>query len=379
MTVRAGAAVAAPPPPLRAIFAPRTEGAWLFGRGTDLLVFGGSAALSLLALAFGAATGLLHGDAPDWVWLSMILAVDVAHVWSTSFRVYLDGTEVRRRPLLYLGVPVLCYAVGVTIHALGPDLFWRVLAYVAVFHFVRQQYGWVMLYRKRGGETGALDRWLDTLTIYAATVYPLLWWHANLPRRFVWFVQNDFVHGLAAPVAAVLQPVYWGLLVAFCARQAWLVARGRSPSWGKVLVVLTTWACWWAGIMAFDSDYAFTVTNVLIHGIPYLALTYRYGRARAAQAPSTLVGRLLRGGVVAFVAFVLLAAFVEEALWDRWVWHDRTWLFGRGTDVSALVLTLLVPLLALPQAVHYALDGWIWRVRKNPPLREELAPTAPDG
>jgi hypothetical protein len=360
-------------PPVRAIFASRAEGPWLFGRTTDLAAFGGSAVLSFAALALGAVTGLLHGDAPAWVWLSMILAVDVAHVWSTSFRVYLDGAEVRRRPLLYLGVPVACYAVGVAIHATSADLFWRVLAYVAVFHFVRQQYGWIALYGRRAGEAARLDRALDTVAIYSATVYPLLWWHAHLPRAFVWFVEDDFVRGLATPLAGALLPLYWLVLAAFCARQVWLVATGRTVVWGKVLVVLTTWACWWAGIMAFDSDYAFTVTNVLIHGIPYLVLTYRYGRARAAQASSSGVARVLRGGAVAFVAFVVAAAFLEEALWDRWVWHDRPWLFGPGAEVSATVLTLLVPLLALPQATHYVLDAWIWRVRKNPRLREELS------
>lgn len=376
MTAPAGAAGAhdgpSALPPIGAVFAPRSEGPWLFGRRTDLLAFGGSAALSFVALAVGAATGVLHGDSPEWVWLAMILAVDVAHVWSTAFRVYLDGSEVRRRPLLYLGVPALCYALGVAIHALGPAVFWRVLAYAAVFHFVRQQYGWMVLYRRRAGETGAFDRRLDTLTIYAATLYPLLWWHAHLPREFAWFVQNDFVAGLASPVADVLQPFYWGLLVVFCGRQALLWWKGRAVNWGKILLVLTTWACWWVGIVALDSDYAFTVTNVLIHGIPYLVLTYRYGRARSVQAPQSPLARILRGGVLAFVAFVVIAAFLEEALWDRLVWHDRTWLFGEGGDVGAVLLTLLVPLLALPQLTHYALDGFIWRVRKNPSLGREL-------
>jgi hypothetical protein len=33
------------------------------------------------------------------------------------------------------------------------------------------------------------------------------------------------------------------------------------------------------------------------------------------------------------------------------------------------LLALLVPLLALPQATHYVLDGWIWRRRDHPELR----------
>jgi len=360
-----------------AIFASKDAGPWLFGRGTDLAVFGGSALGAFALLAFGGATGLLDTDAPDWVWVSCILTVDVAHVWSTAFRVYLDPAEVRRRPVLYMGLPALIYVVGALIYALSPAGFWRVLAYVAVYHFVRQQYGWVALYRRRAGETARLDRILDTAAVYAATIWPLIYWHGHLPRRFVWFVPNDFVAGLASDVATFTEPLYWALLAAFVLRQLQRAATGQKVNAGKVLVVTTTWACWWTGIVALDSDYAFTVTNVLIHGVPYLALTYRYGRSRGRAAPDSLLGRMLgrlAPGIVVFALVVIGAAFLEETLWDRWVWHDRAWLFGESDDLGDLALTLLVPLLALPQALHYALDGFIWKVRreKNPALAAEL-------
>ncbi len=361
-------------PPIAAIFAPRDQGPWLFGRNTDLVAFGGSAAASFALLAIGSALGILHAETPPWVWLASVVAFDVAHVWSTAFRVYLDGREVRRRPLLYIGAPIGCYLLGVALYTVSSLTFWRVLAYAATFHFVRQQYGWVVLYRRRADERGSLDRILDTATIYAATIYPLIWWHGHLPRNFYWFLENDFVAGLATPVAQYLAPLYWGLLVAFVLRQVMLAATGRSVNAGKVLIVLTTWACWHVGIMVYDSDYAFTVTNVLIHGVPYMVLTYRYGRARAEQEPSSLIGRILNGGVAAFMAFCVVAAFAEETLWDQYIWHDHEWLFGEGMDLAGWALVLLVPFLALPQAVHYALDGFIWKVRRgNPTLQAELS------
>jgi hypothetical protein len=359
------------------IFAAKAGGPWLFGRAVDLAVFGGSALLAVALVAVGAALGLLDADAPEWVWIGCIVAVDVAHVWSTAFRVYLDPAEVRRRPLVYVGVPLACWGLGIAAYASSPDGFWRVLAYVAVFHFVRQQWGWVALYRRRAGETDRIDRVLDATAIYAATLYPLLWWHGHLPRRFVWFVPNDFVAGVAAGVADALAPLYWAILAVFLARQAELAYKRRPVNAGKVLVVATTWLTWWLGIIALDSDYAFTVTNVLVHGIPYFALTYRYGRARGLATPGSFLARLARpSGVLVFVGFVLACALVEETLWDRYVWHDRPWLFGDGDELSGLALTLLVPLLALPQATHYALDGFVWKVRrreKNPALHDELS------
>lgn len=359
-----------------AVFAAKAEGPWLFGRTLDLVAFGGSALVSLALVAVGASLGILELETPHWVWIGCILVFDVAHVWSTVFRVYLDGEEVRRRPVLYLGLPVACYVLAVMVHAMGSATFWTVLAYLAVFHFVRQQYGWLALYRRRAGERERFERWLDTATIYTATLYPVLFWHAHLPRHFTWFVEGDFITGLAAPVADALLPLYWGLLALFVGRQLYLLAKRRPVNTGKVVLVLSTWACWWVGIMALDSDFAFTVTNVLIHGAPYLVLTYRYGRARGARAPGRLIAKILRGGALAFVAVAAGFAFIEELLWDRYVWHDREWLFGSGVELDGLWLTLLVPLLSVPQLTHYALDAVVWKVRGNPTLAVELAPTA---
>ncbi|OLE97463.1 MAG: hypothetical protein AUG75_08005 [Cyanobacteria bacterium 13_1_20CM_4_61_6] len=68
-----------------------------------------------------------------------------------------------------------------------------------------------------------------------------------------------------------------------------------------------------------------------------------------------------------FLATLWLLAYAEELLWDRGVWHERAWLFGAAWDWSSLKV-FLVPLLALPQATHYVLDGFVWRRRSNPQL-----------
>ena len=345
---------------------------WIFGRAADLTAFGGSALLSVMLVAVGVASGT--EDTPEWVWLTCILAVDVAHVWSTVFRVYLDPKEVQRRRALYLVTPIVCYAGGVLVYlSLGQGGFWRALAYLAVFHFVRQQAGWVTLYRRRGDGEGRVDRWIDTATIYTATVFPLAWWHSRLPRRFHWFVDGDFISGLSAELIQELVPLYWAVLAAFVLRQVQRGLAGRTVNVGKLMVVGTTWLCWWLGIIALNSDFAFTVTNVLIHGIPYLFLTYHYGRRRAHDAPETPLARLLAYGTVGFAATVLALAFCEEWLWDHWIWSERPWLFGEGNPLAHSLVAWVVPLLAVPQLTHYALDGWIWRRAGNPELRRYLA------
>ena len=356
-----------------AALAPGPPGRWLVSRDWDLAVFGGSALVSLVLLAWGAATGALAEATPAWAWVLTVVLVDVAHVWATAYRVYADPEELRRRPGLYYGVPLAVYAAGVLLYSTSPGLFWRTLAYVAVFHFVRQQYGWVALYRRRLGEHSTLDRVLDDAAIYSATLYPVLYWHANLPREFEWFIAGDFIPGLPREAASALLPVHLGIMAAYAARQLWLLSNRRPVSPGKNVVVAITWAAWFGGIVLLDSDYAFTVTNVLVHGIPYLALVWVYGRNRYASA-SLPVSRAFRPQAWAlYLAPLVALAWLEEWGWDRFLWHERPGLFpGAAMSPGPEALALIVPLLALPQATHYVLDGWIWRARGNPRLGERL-------
>jgi hypothetical protein len=336
------------------------EGAWLFSRNVDLAVFGGSAVVALVLLALGVSTGLVERDTPDWTWVPAVLLVDVAHVYSTGVRIYLDPSELRRRPMLYTLIPLGALGGALVLVAFGEQLFWRALAYLAVFHFVRQQYGWVALYRRKAGETDRVGKWIDAATIYAATLYPLAYWHANLPRRFWWFLEGDFVTGISKAVAGALEPAYWTILVVYIGRSLWKWLVLQKPNPGKDLVVATTAACWYLGIVAFNSDYAFTVTNVLIHGVPYIALVYYSGTRRSAAGAFGPVRRIFAFGVVPFLLTLWALAYVEELLWHRFVWWDREWLFGGALDAGPL-RPAIIALLAIPQIVHYVLDGFIWR------------------
>jgi hypothetical protein len=343
---------------------PKSQGKWLFSAPIDLSAFLGSAALSFLALAVGSQFGWLDGeksDTPEWAWIVGVLLFDVAHVWSTIFRVYLDPVELQRRPGLYTFVPVVGLVLGIVLYSSGSTVFWRCLAYIAVFHFVRQQYGWVMLYRARCGERDRLGRWIDSAAIYLATIYPLVYWHANLPRRFWWFLYGDFVH-LPQIAERVLGPIYWSALAIYFSRSFFRAVVLRESNPGKDIVVATTALCWYVGIVAFNSDYAFTVTNVVIHAVPYLVLVYWYGWMRNVESqPSVRHGKT----ILIFLATVWILAFAEELLWDRFIWHERSWLFGLGWRAESWKW-LIVPLLALPQLTHYILDGFIWKRKANP-------------
>lgn len=344
---------------------------WLFGRGVDLTVFAGAALVSV-ALVLAAPWLGAVGDTPLWAWVLLVVCVDVAHVWSTVFRTYLDGEELRRRPALYATAPLGVYVVGVLSHLVSPGLFWRLFAYVALLHFVRQQYGWVALYDRKA-RVSDFERRLDAAAIYAATLGPVLWWHANLPRAFWWFVENDFLSGLPAWAGTVALAVHGLVLAAWVGFQAARVVRGEGLQVGKVLLVLATWVTWFGGIVLAQDDFTFTVMNVVVHGVPYFALLFRYARGRLAEGGYGAFAPLVRAGLPAFLLFLVALALGEEFLWDRLVWHDRPLLFGEsGFALPPDLLALVVPLLALPQATHYLLDAFIWKPSQDPALLARL-------
>ena len=358
----------------------RSPSPWLVSARFDLAAF---VVPVVVALALGAAAGRLadpEGRTPTWAWVALVLLVDVAHVHGTTVRVYLDPAELARRPLLYAAVPLVALAVGVAAYQVSPLAFWRLLAYVAVVHFVRQQIGWLRLYRRRAGESGRLDRALDEATIYAATLYPLLAWHAEIARHgpppFEWFVAGDFVAWVPPRLVEVARPLWALLLASFGARALWSWRRSGRFATGKALLVATTAITWWAGIVLWRNDFAFTATNVLAHGVPYLAVSFVVGeRGPAEVTRRTWLARAVfrRGRFVIYAALLGTFAWVEEWLWDRGVWAERATLFpGPALDAGAL-WPVLVPLLALPQLTHYILDGYLWRLDgSNPGLDEAL-------
>jgi hypothetical protein len=351
----------------RSIVSPAFDAVWFVGPG----------ALSLLVALVLGATG--HADAPLGVvgWIALVLLVDVAHVWATLWRTYLD-TEVRarqRRRLLVL--PALVAWLGFLLHLESPAAFWTVLAYVAIFHFVMQHIGFAAIFGRKRGES-AFDRRLAKVAIWAGTAGPVVWWHANLPRQFAWFTEGDLVTGAPTVLGDVALVVEAAVLLGFVARRIQLGVRGRGDAMVTALVLLPA-ANWTVGIVVFDGDAAFTVTNVLMHGVPYLGLVWvAGGRRNVASAIARARGRGVAAGVAALVVAygggLVALAWIEEALWDRLVWHDHDALFGAPIVVEHPVATAaVVALLTVPQATHYLLDRWIWRAGPdNPRLAEDL-------
>ncbi len=342
---------------------------WLFSPQIDAAVFLGVAVVSSTAAV------LVNGPSSEGdsvlLFVLCVIGIDVAHVWSTLFRTYFDADEVKARPMLYLVMPGVLFAGAIVLHWLSAALFWTLLAYVAAWHFVRQQAGFAALYARRN-QASKWGRRVDIGIVYLVTVCPLLHWHTHLPKAFWWLKENDFIFKLPPAWGPWILGIELGGLLLYGTvhfRALCLEPSRQAPK----LMFLAATTLSWSGIYWAQSDAAFTLTNVPLHGIAYFVLLFRYARARSTEPGYPWAKWLLRAGAFGFVGFLVTVAFCEEWLWDALVWHDHAFLFRDfHLRPSETALHWLVPLLALPQSVHYVLDGFVWKLKTNPSLKSRL-------
>jgi hypothetical protein len=366
---------------------------------------------------------LRGGIMPLWAFIGLIVLFDVSHVWVTAYRAYTDKPEFLRRRFLYTATPVGAFFFSFLFHWHSPVLYWTLLAYVAVFHFVKQPYGFIALYKARRGaaEQSRFDYHLDRWTTWCAGLGPVLMWHASPKRVFDWFnATESFLFRLPPAMLPLIVALYVTTAVVYVCRQLYrFVRENRYFNWGKNLVMLECWVTWQLGVMSQNTAVSAACLN-LFHGLPFIMLSWHYCRNKwgppdGGGGPAGPGGDRLRKGhtkraVVSgpvdfeetqypapardfferfmrfvshpkhFVWFVLLAfipALVEELLWDAHVWHQ--YLPGEERFDPAAMGTakasFWVALLSVPQVSHYFLDCFMWKFDdSNPGLAHYMRP-----
>ena len=309
-----------------------------------------------------------HQEVTTGWWLLLVLLIDVSHVYSTLFRFYWEKSTFQKYKRLLVIIPVAAFVVALSLHLTDSFLFWRVLAYVALYHFIRQQYGFLRLYSRKQNQ-GKVEKLIDSLAIYAGTVYPVFYWHVNLTGTLSWFVPNDFVR-LDLEWLNVPSLIVYVLIIAAYVVKEIFVSRVSGFNVPKNAIVAGTFLSWYVGIVMFHGDLAFTLLNVVAHGIPYMGLVWLYGEKKGGL----MFSKGLKG-VLIFVGVIALLAYLEESIWDGMIWKDHIELFPFMTSFEMLqdpvVVSVVVALLVLPQITHYVLDGFIWRFSKDSSARIE--------
>lgn len=324
----------------------------------------------ILLLLFPHVFAQFNVSVPVAAWVVLILCIDVSHVYSTLFRTYFDKEALKQNGDTLLLIPFAGLVAGIIAYQISSILFWRLLAYTAVFHFIRQQYGFLKLYLNK---TNAPEwsRTFDVIGVYAFTGLPILIWHFTGPKNFNWFVENDFLYLPNTLLKNSFTALFYALALAYFAKEVWLFVKHREFSLPKTLFLTGTGLSWFVGIVWLNGDLSFTFLNVVSHGIPYMALVWHYGNKNYLKKPGYhwLKKFFTPLGVLGMLVVLLIFGYIEEGLWDGLFWHEHRQIFTLFTELPSLTDSIwagiLIPLLTLPQLTHYVLDGFIWKIGQN--------------
>ena len=337
---------------------------WIHKPATDSL-FLLSPPFAILAVVFFCQGWLreLEENYSFYTWLFFVVFIDVAHVYATLFKTYLVPDAFRERKRLLIVLPVICFIIGMVLFMLGSKVFWVTLAYVAVFHFIRQQYGFMRLYARKEPKT-RFSVITDNLAIYAATVYPMAYWFMSPPRQFNWFMKDEFFTYQNETLLTAFGYSYYAILGLYVAKTAYNFFRTGYFNIPKNAIIAGTVLSWYFGIVYFNNDLIFTMLNIVSHGIPYMGLVYLREIQQGEYKEQGILKYLVSfRGLFIYVGILIALAFSEEYLWEVMVWNEQ-FSFGENGLFETWHF-LLVPLLVVPQFTHYVLDGFIWKSNKK--------------
>ena len=327
--------------------------------------------ISILVLFFR--NDFIGQDFSPIYWLVLVLFIDVSHVYSSLFRTYLDSYQFKKNRFIFTIVPILSWVILCILYSIQAIYFWRVLAYLAVFHFIRQQYGFMMLYSRFEKDR---DKLINKLVIYAATLFPLIYWHCSGDRKFNWFIKGDFIIFNSSLLKSVSIILYLLILIVYLVSEIRYSLKVKQLNIPKNALLLGTVLSWFLGIVYFNNDLIFTATNVIAHGIPYMALIWVYKLNEQNFRIDRFSWLFSIKKVPIYLGILFLLAYLEEAIWDTLIWSEHKSIFFTiklGAAISDYeTLSWMIPLLALPQVTHYILDAYIWRFKEDPELKQIL-------
>jgi len=336
---------------------------WIHRAKTDLIfIIGPSFFVLAIIFLFQDYITQIENKYSFYTWLFLIVFVDVAHVYATLFKTYFVSYEFKKNKKRLLLLPAICFITGIILFSFGSLVFWSFLAYVAVFHFIRQQYGFMRLYARNETKT-KISVLIDNLAIYASTGYPMLFWFFSTERKFNWFVEHEFFRFHNAFLLQILFWVYVAIMTLYVLYTGYKSIGNNYFNIPKNSIILGTALSWYFGIVYFNNDLIFTLLNVVSHGIPYMALVYFREIENKTTANSGIFIYLKNyNSIIIYILTLLAIAFAEEFLWEFFVWNEN--ISFSTFDFSGWQF-LIVPLLSVPQFTHYLLDGFIWKSKKN--------------
>lgn len=334
----------------------------------DLFVIGGLLTLPValfVSLQAGSAAAFLAAAAPV-----IFLLDNQAHFAASTVRLYTKADTFRDLPFLTMGFPLVTFAVVAFFVAFADTLgkhFQALYLTWSPYHYAAQTFGLSAMYTYRSG--CRLDGRERNL-LRAVCLLPFA-------RAFVggapfghglgWVVPYGTLVGTPARYAAMsglLTALNAVSLAAPIALFGWFLYRARRAADEQpraampllALVLMLSNATWWTVFPYWDA----VVWATLLHGIQYLGIMAIFHAEEQVQRPDNGHGRAYH---VVWLLVVCIA--LGYALFQCWPLAYMWAGYGRVESIFMVIAAINLH--------HFIVDGYIWKIRKDPNLRTVVA------
>ena len=301
-----------------------------------------------------------------------LMIFDVPHVWGTMYKTYLDPEIMKKHKKTLILVPLSIFIVisFIVFSDLSLKLLFWLLALYAVYHFIKQQVWFVMLYSSKEKKSKKIYKQLDLYAVWLITLTPMLYWWANLDtRNYNWFSEYEFLK-----LPDNLFPLTWYLLILFfivyiAIQIKRIFIEKEDVNYYKYLYLLWTFFVWFYGIVWTNNMLIFWLWNMLLHWWNFLGITYITTMNKKDTIKNKFVLFFLNHWYLVFILPLVLVGILEQISWSFMTFTDKNvysvllWneIYEYMKSLNNIIFWIIVIILTMPQTTHYVLDGIIWR------------------
>ena len=321
-----------------------------------------------------------------------VLLLDWGHIFAQWFRIYSNPLESMRNRWLYpasLIILVIFFWIYLRLEQQGLATF---LVYLVMFHFMKQQYGYLRYLGRDEYRHHPWMRWLEDSYFYLGVLTPILSWHVSLPgqlKQEVWG-QELWRHAWFTPLFwlsltfyALSALFYWGMQWRLCRENRFI------PLTKYLLLIMPHLG--WASVSLFpEQGLTYRLLIILYHDASYFYFVWAIARRDQRLQEGESARFFHWTSWAGLPIYVLAISLVSDVV--RWLCHEGRnfdglierpslllWLLPEGWTKLALQwanqwLQTMSPenlsdvawatFFAI-QAHHYFIDRFLWKKEKD--------------
>jgi hypothetical protein len=249
-------------------------------------------------------------------------------------------------------MPLLIFISAVLFFYFGMKSYYiYFVAYLAAFHFIRQEYGWMKI-------SSAFDKTLpnsiatlDKITTYTMTIVPFIWLSRKENAGF-WYEHGD-VFLIPDIIASIGLYFFWLIVFLFLFFNTIHALKTKTLNLSKFLVFINTFFGWYVSFIFIESGWIRVLYLICHHGIPYYFIVFRTERITQNYILLKSLGRYKY--LFLYLACAIFMYFFIQLEDSSLIYISRKNYRFLNAFFYGFFLT--------PQLVHFMIDAFIWKKR----------------